>query len=169
MKIISKNLLPLKKKVRKRLKKVAKSHWKVRRSLLKKTFESNVEIRVRFRNEMKTARFLLNNQFDRGEDVMRKYIDDFNFKLIESTFDVLAKGESKEEGKKTDYEKYKIHLNDNYSRLVKGSIINELLDTVKVIDYVKEEKKDVETEDKIETEKKPDTSEKKSENKTENK
>ena len=110
---------------------------------VKRVFENNVERRVRFRNEKRTAKYLLIAEFDRAEDIMRKYIDDFNFKLIESTFQVLSVkggGGSTEEPKEGQgagagdkgYTKYKVHLMDNYLRLTKNSIMDNILETVKV-------------------------------------
>jgi hypothetical protein len=113
------------------------------------TFEKKVEKRVRFRNETKTARYLLDAEFDQAEDIMRQYVDDFNFKIINATFDVLAasgktgteekkSGDKKTEGKTEgiDYNSYKIHLVDNYSRLANKSIMDGVIDTVKVEDDV---------------------------------
>jgi hypothetical protein len=113
------------------------------------SFEKKVEKRVRFRNETKAARYLLNGEFDQAEDIMRQYIEDFNYKIIYATFDVLAasgKGgaadkkpeEKKAEGKTggVDYNNFKIHLADNYSRMIGKSIMDGVIDTVKVEDEV---------------------------------
>jgi hypothetical protein len=107
------------------------------------SYESKVENRVRFRNETKAARYLLNGDFDMAEDIMRDYIDDFNFKLILATFDVLgAGGEQAEPDKhrlgKADYDKFKLHLADNYNRFSKKSALDGFLDTVKVEDDIPE-------------------------------
>ncbi len=111
--------------------------------------------RVRFRNETKTARYLLDGEFDRAEDVMREYIDDFNFKLIVATFEVLsgsataekegtagkeAPADNKAPVEKTDYNQYKVHLMDNYGRVSKQSMIDGYLDSLKVEDNVEENK-----------------------------
>ena len=108
------------------------------------TYESRVESRVRFRSETKTARYLVNGDFDMAEDIMRDYIDDFNFKLIVATFDVLgsAGGESGETDKhrlgKADYDRFKLHLADNYSRFSKKSALDGILDVVTVEDDIQE-------------------------------
>lgn len=108
------------------------------------TYESRVESRVRFRNETKTARYLMNGDYDMAEDIMREYIDDFNFKLILATFDVLgaAGGESAEADRhrlaKADYDKFKIHLADNYHRFSKKSALDDILDVVTVEDDIPE-------------------------------
>jgi hypothetical protein len=109
------------------------------------TFEKKIEKRVRFRNETKTARYLMDAEFDQAEDFMRQYIDDFNFKLIYATLDMLggASGKPAPEEKKAetksdsiDYNNFKIHLADNYSRLIGKSIMDGVIDTVKVEDDV---------------------------------
>jgi len=113
------------------------------------TFEKKVERRVRFRNETKAGRYLLNGEFDQAEDIMRQYIVDFNFKIISATFDVLGAGgavaanekkagEKKPEGKTAgiDYANFKIHLADNYNRMVGKSIMDGVIDGVKVEDEV---------------------------------
>jgi len=113
------------------------------------SYEAKVVKRVRFRNETKTARYLLDGEFDRAEDVMREYIDDFNFKLIVATFEVLSgPAAADKEGaaakdapaEKTDYNQYKVHLMDNYARLSKQSMIDGYLDNLKVEDNVEEKK-----------------------------
>lgn len=109
------------------------------------TYESRVESRVRFRNETKSARYLLNGDFDMAEDIMRKYIDDFNFKLILATFDVLgeAEGGSAETDRhrlgRADYDRFKLHLADNYARYAKKSALDGILDTVTVEDDIPED------------------------------
>lgn len=102
------------------------------------TFEKKVERRVRFRNETKAARYLLNGEFDQAEDLMRPYIEDFNFKIIFATFDVLTAAEKAggAKGEAIDYEKYKVHQVDNYSRFSNKSILDEVIDMVKVEDDI---------------------------------
>jgi len=106
-------------------------------------YEAKVVKRVRFRNESRAARYLINGEFDMAEDLMREYIDDFNFKLITATFDVLsagmkASGAETSSSAKIDYEKYKIHLLDNYSRISfsKKSMLDTFVDLVKVEDDI---------------------------------
>ncbi len=103
----------------------------------KQTFEKSVERRVRFRNETKMARYLLDGEYDKAEDIMRQHVDDFNFKLINATFDMLTAGESNlPEGDRVDYGGFKIHLMDNYSRLSKTSMLDGMIDKVKVEDDI---------------------------------
>ncbi len=112
------------------------------------SYEAKVVKRVRFRNETKTARYLLDGEFDRAEDILRDHIDDFNFKLIVATFDVLSASgketaaDEKASTDKNDYDKFKLHLVDNYSRLSKQSTIDGILDTLKVEDDIAEKTED---------------------------
>jgi hypothetical protein len=112
-------------------------------------YEPKVVKRVRFRNESRAARYLINGDFDMAEDLMREHIDDFNFKLITATFDVLSagvkeststdkSGTEKSSAAKIDYEKYKIHLLDNYARISisKKSMLDTFVDLVKVEDDI---------------------------------
>ncbi len=117
-----------------------------------KTFEKQVEKRVRFRNEARAARFIMNTEFDRAEDILRKYVDDFNFKLISATFDVLSSdGEEEGDGgdasgtrggRGPDYSAYKVHLIDNYTRLSRESVMDSFLGDLRVEDDVSEEADD---------------------------
>ncbi len=107
------------------------------------TFERKLEKKVRFRKEKRTADFLVNHDFDQAEDIMRKYVDDFNFKLTDATLTVLS-GEGSEAGHApVDYKKMRIHLLDNYSRLSSASVLDGLMKKVRVEDEVPSEKKEV--------------------------
>jgi len=106
-------------------------------------FDQKVSRRVRFRQETRTARYILNREFDQAEDIMRKYVEDFNYKLTSSTFAVVAsaqaapaEGEQAQplQSKKIDFETYNIHLLDNYQRLARESFLNILVDQVKIED-----------------------------------
>lgn len=104
-------------------------------------FEKTVEKRVRFRSEARASRYLLNGEFDKAEDIMREYIDDFNFKLINATFKVITEGQSDaakgDQAKKINYEQYRTHLLDNYSRFARSSLMESYMDRIKVEDDVK--------------------------------
>lgn len=99
------------------------------------TFEKRIERRVRFRNEKTVAAYLLNSEFEKGEDIIRKYIDDFNFKLIKATFEVLA-AKNKDSEVKINYGSFLIHHTDNYARLSKSSALDSFAGKVKVEDFV---------------------------------
>lgn len=127
-------------------------------------FEKKVEKRVRFRYESRVARFVLNGEFEKADDILRTYIEDFNFKLINSTLDMLSESgqavEPKKEDKKIedkkiddkpaevkkdektgddkiDYKSMKVHLLDNYLRLSKDkSVLDRIIKDIKVEDDV---------------------------------
>ncbi len=82
-------------------------------------YESRIEQRVRFRKEKTAMQFLLHAEYDRAEEVIREYIDDFNFKLILSTLKVLS-GKSGQETQGLDLAGYVVHHYDNYSRVYKS-------------------------------------------------
>ncbi len=109
----------------------------------KEPFETQLEKRVRFRNEGRLAKLLLYFQFDRANDFVRKNVDDLNYKLIVSTFEVLS-SENKDSKKDFDYNSFKIHHMDNYSRLFKKSAIDTFVDTIKVEDDIEEDIEDIE-------------------------
>ncbi len=102
------------------------------------TFEKKIEKRVRFRTETKAARYMLGGEFDQAEDLMRPYIEDFNFKIIFATFDVLAASDKQggAKGEAIDYDKYKVHQVDNYSRYSNKSLLEDVIDSVKVEDDI---------------------------------
>jgi len=126
-----------------------------------KDYESHDSGRVRFRNEKRLANFLLNGDFDQSEDILRKYIDDFNFKIIDSTFDVLSVNAKKSGSKEADFVGFKLHLLDNYIRLSKSSVLESFHDKVKVDDgrenveqALEDDKKEIKKEEKKENDKK---------------
>jgi len=104
-------------------------------------FENRIEGRVRFRNEKKVAGYLLNAEFEKAEDIIRNYIDDFNFKIIKATIEVLS-AQSKQAGAADEYGKLMIHHIDNYSRLSRESALESFAGKVKVEDYVDRKKTD---------------------------
>lgn len=122
-----------------------------------KKLEKKVEKHVRFRNEKTVAQYLMNSEFEKAEDIIRKYVDDFNFKIIQATFEVMAARnqdkKSASAGGGIDYNTFRVHHLDNYSRLSKQSVLENFAGTVKVEDDiekkdVKEEQKDVKEEGK---------------------
>jgi hypothetical protein len=100
----------------------------------KEVFETKDAKRSRFRNEKRAAEYLMNYQFDKAHDIISKYIDDLNYKMILATFGALS---APEPGKgadthPVDYKRYKIHHTDNYARLSKQSVIETLADKIKI-------------------------------------
>ncbi len=115
-------------------------------------FENFVQRRVRFKKEARLARYLLNQEFDKAEFEMRQYVQDFNFKLIDSTLTVLSKEkkESRLTAGKISYDDMRVHLLDNYNRLKKESALSGLIEKVRVEDDISgsfEERKEGEKKD----------------------
>ncbi len=97
--------------------------------------EKKVAKRVRFRNEKTAANYILNAEFEKAEDIIRGYIDDFNFKIIKASLEVL----STNPGGGTDAIDYKALLpdhSDNYARRIKPSALDSFAGQVRVEDYV---------------------------------
>jgi len=119
-------------------------------------FEKKMERSVRFRKEQRVAQYLLNEEFDKAETIIRPYVDDYNFKLILATFNALGSGETHAtEGETTataqkDYKKFIQHHNDNYNILNGKSVLDSVVGDVKVIDAVKKGDKKVVDQEKIE-------------------
>ncbi len=130
-------------------------------------FEGKVSRSVRFRKEQRVARYLINGEFEKAEQIIRSYVDNYNFKLITATLKTLADkgthaGEGEPVASKQDYTKLIQHHNDNYVILNSKSLLESMVGDVKVIDDVKKqdkadsEKKQPAADDinKIETDKK---------------
>ncbi len=118
------------------------------------SFEKKVEKRIRFKQEKRTAEYMQNGEFEKASDIIHQYVDDYNYKLILSTFKALstetppaneADKTAAAAAAKLDFNKFAVHLDDNYLRMVKPSVLDSLLGTVKVEDKV-EAKKDEKTE-----------------------
>ncbi len=111
------------------------------------TFEKKMERSVRFRKEQRVARYILNEEFDKAETIIRSYVDNYNFKLIMATFNTLGSGDSHtQEGEtsaaaKKDYKKFIQHHNDNYNILNGKSVLESVVGAVKVTDSVKKDDK----------------------------
>ncbi len=119
-------------------------------------FEKKMERSVRFRKEQRVAQYILNEEFDKAELIIRSYVADYNFKLIMSTFIALDSAQSHTpEGEtaapeKKDYKKFIQHHNDNYKIFNTKSVLDSVVGGVKVIDAVKKDDKKVEDVEKIE-------------------
>lgn len=119
-------------------------------------FEKKMEREVRFRKEQRVAQYLINEEFDKAEAIIRTYIEDYNYKLILATLTTLGTGESHaaegeaKKPEKKDYKKYIRDHKDNYNILNDKSILESLVGDVKVIDAVKKEDKKIKDEEKIE-------------------
>ncbi|RPI96193.1 MAG: hypothetical protein EHM32_03780 [Spirochaetales bacterium] len=103
------------------------------------SFEKKTERRVRFRAEKTVAHLLLTEEFEKAEDTIREYVEDFNYKMIKATIEMLA-AESGEPGGGLEYKKFLLHHTDNYVRFSKESALSSFSGTVKVEDSVEKEK-----------------------------
>ncbi len=119
-------------------------------------FEKKMERSVRFRREQRVAQYILNEEFDKAETIIRSYVENYNFKLIQATLNSLSSGESHTaEGDtppaaKKDYAKFIQHHNDNYNIMNGKSVLDSVTGDVKVIDDVKKDDKKIIEEGKIE-------------------
>jgi hypothetical protein len=98
-------------------------------------FEKKVEREVRFRQEKRVAEYLRDAEFGKADDIIIKYIDDYNFKLILAMLEVLSA--KQKDTFNLDFEKLKIHHSDNFARLTKPSMIDSFSSRLKVRDDVK--------------------------------
>ncbi len=96
-------------------------------------FEKNVTRRLRFKMEQRTAEYLRNGEFDQANDIVQKYIEDFNFKLIIAVIEIVETN-NKESYPDFDFELLKTHHYDNYDRLRKENAIDLFISRVKVVD-----------------------------------
>ncbi|MBN2039975.1 MAG: hypothetical protein JW864_08045 [Spirochaetes bacterium] len=101
-------------------------------------FEKSVEKRVRFRYEKKTAEDLLFYRFEKANDIIEKYIDDFNYKLTLSTIQVINKNKDTSAAESDGLGSLEVHHLDNYTRLSKDSALETFIDKINVIDEDKE-------------------------------
>jgi len=108
-------------------------------------FEKKVEKRVRFRKEKKVAENLINLEFDRAEDYIREYVQDFNFKIILATFEILS---TRKENGGINYNSFFVHHYDNYTRLPKNQkfLLDDFAGKVKVVDDLSREREGVQDE-----------------------
>jgi hypothetical protein len=91
-------------------------HLKTEQGAKEESFDGKVVKRVRFKQEKVVAKNILDGDFDKAEKVIRKYVQDFNFKLILATIEVLSV-KNKESADKVDYSGHIVHHYDNFARL----------------------------------------------------
>ena len=105
-------------------------------------FEGRAERSSRFRKEQRVAQYILNEEFYKAEAIIRSYVDNYNFKLIMATLNVLGDeashtGESTSD-KGTDYKQYINHHKDNHLILLsEKSALEMVAGDAKIIDYIK--------------------------------
>ena len=88
---------------------------------------------------------MLNHEFERVEMGIRPYIEDYNYKLTLATFEVLSEQKDAASKSGINYNDFKLHLLDNYSRLSKESVLNDIINNVRVEDDIDKEKKPADT------------------------
>lgn len=100
-------------------------------------FEKKVERRLRFKHEKRTAEYIRNADFDQANDIIRKYVDDFNFKLIIATIEVVQTSKI-DNYAGLDFENLKVHHYDNYSRFYKSeeNVLESYASKVRVVDDI---------------------------------
>jgi len=118
-------------------------------------FEGRAEKRSRFRKESKVAHYLLQEELYKAETIIRSYIDNYNYKLIMATLNVLAEtaheGESDGGPEGKDYKLYINHHKDNYYLLIHDKSALELVARdAKIVDYVKKDEKRSDDQQQIE-------------------
>ncbi|MBN2434226.1 MAG: hypothetical protein JXK07_03050 [Spirochaetes bacterium] len=101
-------------------------------------YENKIERRLRFRQEQRVANYVRNGEFYIANEVIVKYVNDFNFKLIAATIEVMRAREDKVKYK-LDYDKLYIQHLDNYSRLARESVLDSFADRVRVVDDITRE------------------------------
>ncbi|MCL1864903.1 MAG: hypothetical protein FWF73_03730 [Spirochaetes bacterium] len=116
-------------------------------------FEKKAEKSSKFRKEQRVANYLLHEEFEKAETIIRTYVDNYNFKLIMATLNVLGEnahsGESNTSDTVTDYKQYINHHNDNYHILNEKSVLESVAGNAKIIDDVKKDNK-IDDQQKIE-------------------
>jgi hypothetical protein len=101
-------------------------------------YEKKIERRLRFRMEKRVAGYIRNGDFEIANDVIVKYVDDFDYKIIRATIEVMEAREE-EENLGLNYTTLKRHHLDNYSRLGDDSLIDRFADRVRVVDDLQQD------------------------------
>lgn len=97
--------------------------------------ELRLERRSRYKDEKRVAEYIRNGEFGKGEDILRKYVEDFNFKLISATFEVVKTGKS-EDAAVYDFDRMKLHHMDNNSRYARPSLLQDFYKRAKIVDDI---------------------------------
>jgi hypothetical protein len=98
-------------------------------------FEKKVEREVRFRMEKRVAEYIRDAEFGKAEDIMIKYVDDFGFKQIQATVEVVATKEK--DTLALNWDNVKTHHIDNAGRYAKPSYLDSIAGTIRVKDDIK--------------------------------
>ena len=98
-------------------------------------FEKKVEREVRFRMERRVAEYLRDAEFGKAEDIILKYVDDFNFKMVQATIEVTAAKEK--DTLALNWDNLKAHHIDNAARYAKPSYLESIAGSIRVKDDIK--------------------------------
>ncbi|MFW6366707.1 MAG: hypothetical protein ACOC2H_09585 [Spirochaetota bacterium] len=98
-------------------------------------YEKKIERRLRFRQEKKVAEYLRNGDFKIANDIIVQYVDDFAFKIIQATIEVMQARED-ENNLNLDFQQLAVHHLDNYGRLSGDSLVDSFADRVRVLDDI---------------------------------
>ena len=98
-------------------------------------FEKKVEREVRFRMEKRVAEYVRDAEFGKAEDIMVKYVEDFGFKQIQATVEVVATKEK--DTLALNWDNVKMHHIDNAARYAKPSYLDSIAGTIRVKDDIK--------------------------------
>ena len=98
-------------------------------------FEKKVEREVRFRMERRVAEYLRDAEFGKAEDIMLKYVDDFNFKMVQATIEVVAAKEK--DTLALNWDNLKTHHIDNAARYAKPSYLESIAGSIRVKDDIR--------------------------------
>jgi hypothetical protein len=127
-------------------------------------FERKAERKSKFRKEQNVAHYILYEEFDKAENIIRTYVEKYNFKLIMATLSALGEdshvgesnataSESGASSEKKDYKQFVNHHNDNYLILKeKESALESVAGKARIIDEVKKDNK-IDDEERIESNK----------------
>jgi len=97
-------------------------------------YEQKTQRRLRFKDEQRTAEYVRLGDFDLGNQIIVRYIDDFNFKMISATIEVLKARQENQTG--IDYSTLMLQHLDANDRYSKPSLVESFMQRVRVIDDV---------------------------------
>ena len=99
-----------------------------------RTFERKIDRHIRFKREARVAELMGHDYFSTAEEILRNYIYDFNFKLLDALLTVLSNDSENKNAPKFDYTYIRLRLVDNYGKHAKDSLLDSFRDNVKVDD-----------------------------------
>ncbi len=97
-------------------------------------YEQKTQRRLRYKDEQRTAENVRLGEFDLANQIIVRYVDDFNFKLISATIEILKAREENETG--LDFQTMMVQHLDANDRYYKPSMVDTFMNRVRVIDDV---------------------------------